>query len=310
MQLFLSLVMVAFVAKVNAQLPVVQFDMNEFMAHQQQHQAQHQQFVHEQPRQMDGEEPVVGTPLMGLKLGMPFGIHHALGNLGIPGMRFSNFHAGNIGGLKFGNTLLGAGNPMADEGEDQILEKKKWKWYKHKHIEPMIGDAQQYQADPQLAGAPQQQGFLHHHWFLNEDSNLGAAPQPQHAEQQYQIGAPQMQHFDNQQYQIGAPQMQQFDHQQYQIGAPEMQHLDHQHYQVAAPQMQNLDHQHYQVAAPQMPLFDLQPIQPMGPPVPQNQGILPISDARPEDGARHWFKGHDDYSGYKYENYLFGKNHF
>lgn len=129
MKVFLSVFLIAFVTKVQSQLPIVQFDMNEFMNQQQQH--QHHQQVHmphmEQPRQNEADEQMVGSPLFGINkfgLGSPFGLHHALGKLGIPGAKLSNFHAGSIGGLKFGNMLLGASNPMADEGEDEFEGKK------------------------------------------------------------------------------------------------------------------------------------------------------------------------------------------
>lgn len=279
MKVLLSVFVVAFIAKVDSQhpLPIIQFDMDEFMAHQQQH---HAQINHEQARQMEAEEPMVGSPLLPLlplkhAIGMPFGLHHHLGGL-IPGMRLSNFQAGNIGGLKYGKMLLGAENPMAEEGEGEeaiLGKKKKKKWYKF--AEPSLGDVQHYQAEPQhyqldpsVAAPPPQQEFLHHHWFLNEE-----------------VGAPHQNCPMNQQHQVAAPQQ-------------------HYHFQelAAAPQ------QHYQIqevgAAPQH--FELQPLQPVGPPVPQSfipqhQEMVPQPHA--EEGARHfdkWFKGDDDDYGYGY----------
>jgi hypothetical protein len=284
MKVFLSVFVIAFVAKVESQLPVVQFDMNEFMAHQQQHQAE---IHHEQARQMEAEEPIVGSPLLPLKLkmGMPFGLHHALGGLGIPGMRLSNFHAGNIGGLKFGNMLLGAENPMAEEGEDGdalLGKKKKKKW--HKFVEPMVGEVQHYQAEPQVAAPPHDQQIFHH-WFLNEE--VGAPEHHHHAEPH--LAAPPHDH--------------QIFHHWFlneQVGEPQ------QHYHLephlAAPQQPCQSDQHQVGASPFPP-------QPVGPPVPEM--VMPqqpdpnVPQPHPESGARHfdkWFKGNDDYGyGDSYE---------
>jgi hypothetical protein len=301
MKVLLSFVVIAFV-QVNSQqqpqLPVVQFDMADFMAHQQQHMQHmqpqgrdHQQMhmemnMHEQGRQMEAEEPQVGSPLMGLKMGMPFGIHHALGGLGIPGMKLSNFHAGNIGGLKFGNMLLGAENPMAEESDGQ-LEAKKWKWHKHiSDVEPFTGAAQhyQYQAEPQLAAPQQQHQFFPFHLLNGVDQN-GAEPQLAAAPQQPQGFLPFHHHFLNGDSNLGSAQQQQ------QIEAHQAQQ-----YQLAAPQMQEIEPQRYQVAAPQMQQFDMQPV---GPPmqmhIPQQfqQPIdfnnMPMIQMQ-EDGARHWGK--------------------
>lgn len=322
MKVFLTFVVIAFATKVNSQqppqLPIVQFDMNDFMAHQQQH-MQHMQpqgrdhqmmhiADHEQGRQMEADEPMVGSPLMGLKMGMPFGVHHALGGGlhgltglgGIPGLRFNNFHAGRIGGLKFGNMLLGAENPNADEGDSQ-LEAKKWKWFKH--VENNLGEPQRYQAEPELAAPQQQQGFFpfhllnpdaqqhyqaepelaapqqneqgifpfHHHHFLNGDSNLGAAQQQQHIDAQAQ------------QYHLAAQQHQ------------EQQHIN--------------DHQQ-QFVIPQQPFFDdaqvqQQNMQPVGPPMTmhmQGQQASPSDPNMPmvqfagDNGERHFWKS--DKKGY------------
>lgn len=307
MKVFLTFVVIAFATKVDSQqpqLPVVQFDMNDFMAHQQQHMQQiqqqgrdHQQIMHmnahEQQRQMEAEEPMVGSPLMGLKMGMPFGIHHALGGLGIPGMKMSNFHMGNIGGLKFGNMLLGSENPNAEEGEEN-LQGKKWKWYKHKHIEPSLGDAQQeiqhyqaepqlaapqqqqqffpfhllnpesqqhYQAEPQLAAPPQHpQGFFpfHHHW-LNDDSNLGAAQQQQEISDAHQAHmAAQQQHAEA--HRLAAQQQQIFDAHQAQQQQFEAQRQQ-QHFEAQRQQQQPIgpqQPQQWQVAAPQHQQIDAQ----------------------------------------------------
>lgn len=329
MKVILSLIVIAFATKVNSQppqLPVIQFDINDFMAHQQQHmhhlhpQGRDHQHMHEQGRQMEATEPLVGSPLMGLKMGMPFGLHHALGGLGIPGMKFSNFQAGNIGGLKFHNSLLGAENPMAEEDNDQ-LQGKKWKWYKH--AEPLTGSEQHYQAEPQLAAPPQQQqqGFFPFH-LLNGEANQGAEPQVATAPHQPQEFFP-FHHWLNDDSSLGAAQQQNFDShqaQQYQLAAQQMQQFDPQHYQVAAPQMHQFDHQHHQVAVPQ---FDMQPVGPpmsqqmlpVGPPMSQQMQHLPVQlfpdnpeipdntkfvQMEAEDGSRSWGKwgkkGGDSYN--------------
>jgi hypothetical protein len=268
MKVILSFAVLCLAAKVNSQfpmqLPVMNFDMAQFMAHQQQaqhqmpphehmrqhpemHQAQpeiHQHQAHEQmvgnphEHQHDHQheaEPMVGSPLIGLGLN-PFHPLHPLAKMAlpIPGARFSNLNMGKFGNMHYANSILGSGNPM--------------------------------EADEHQLAAPEPQGY-------------------QMEQQQYQA--------EPQHYQLAAPMPQQPQH--YQLAAP-MQHYqaEPQHYQLAAPMQQyqaEPQHpQHYQLAAPMMP-----PMQPMGPPMPQPIPVQPMH-MQPEDGARHfWKKGGDDY---------------
>lgn len=192
------------------QLPVIQFDMNDFMAHQQQmaqanerqHQHMHHVNQHMQPMQQHqqgreahevDDEPVVGSPL-GLGLGVKSLSLNPLG-LGLHplGLGFHNFNAGRIGGLHFANSLLGAGNPMEADNNDPQLER-----HHHHHFDNNLGTPkmQQFGADmpqrhldsePQLAAPQQPQGFWPWHHFANPDSELGAAiPQELGAPQQFQ----------------------------------------------------------------------------------------------------------------------------
>lgn len=266
--LSMLLAIVASAAAQQMQLPVIQFDMNDFMAHQQQQaqaqardhpmpppQPMHQHFDVREANQMQ-EEPMVGSPLIG-------GLFHPLHPLnplglkglgGLPGLRFSNFQAGHLGGLHFGNALLGAGNPMEAEGEIQVGRKHHHKG--HHFIEQELGSPQHFdhmpqQMEPQV-GLPQemQQGFIKGFgwpWLWVEDE-------------------------------VGAPQMYQAEPQGYNFG-PEQQ-MPAQEFQVAAPPMQ------YQM-------------EPMGPPAPM---MFPMIPQHAEEQARTWgkgySKGHDDY-GYE-----------
>lgn len=257
------------------QLPVIQFDMNDFMAHQQQmeqanerqHQHMHHVNQHVQPMQQHQqgreayqiEEPVVGSPLgIGLsKLSLnPLGLGlHPLG------LGFHNFNAGHFGGLHFANSLLGSGNPMEAESNDPQLERRH-----HHHLDNELGapQNQQFGADmpqshlePQLAAPQQPQGFWPWHHFANPDSELGAAL-PQQFEAQQQFDTP-PQNFQS-------------------CSCP--------------PQNQNL-----QVGTPQMGQFEMQP---MGHPMPQQMQFQPMhQQPMPmEDEARTWGKGHQADYGY------------
>lgn len=292
----LSFVVVAFASKVcsqqQPQLPVIQFDMNDFMAHQQamqaQHERNHQQMhhvmppMHQMPPSMqqhgredhEMEEPVVGSPLMGLgafgitplglRLGMP---HLGLGH-GLPGLRYSNLNAGHLGRMHFANSVLGAGNPMEAEQDAQLAIGHH---HGHHHfINSELGSPQNFQMDQQLAAAPV--------------SNFQAEPQlaaPQHTEGFFPF------HFANlDDSQLGAVAPVMFPERDHQTieGPPPM----------AFPPLpfQNQPEQ-FQVA---LPPFDGQP---MGPPQPMMQPFPAGPIAQMEEDARTWGKfGHKKDYGY------------
>lgn len=209
------------------QLPVIQFDMNDFMAHQQQreqanerqHQHMHHVNQHMQPMQQHQQgreayqmedEPVVGSPL-GLGLGLNT---LRLKPLGL-GLGFHNINAGRIGGLHFANSFLGAGNPMEAESNDPQLERRH-----HHHFDHDLGTPQMQQfgadmpqqhleSEPQLAAPQQPQGFWPWFHFANPDSELGAAI-PQQLEAQQQFGSPPGCLCPVQPQPIGPPMLQQF----------------------------------------------------------------------------------------------------
>lgn len=284
-----SLAVIAFASKVDAQmqLPVIHFDMNEFMANQQHPQMMHhlmdpmgrEHHHHMNMQEHEAEEPVVGSPLLGFGLAKPFGLGGILHPLGIPGLRFSNFQAGHLGNLKFGNAMLGAGNPMEAEGDSQLGGK-----HHHHHIDSnhemehqlAAMPPQHYQAEPQLAAAQQPQEFGHFWHFANpEMEHQLAAMAPQHYQAEPQIAAPQ--------------QPQEFGHfmpfSNHEVGAE-------QPFPPGFPMSQ-----HFQVAAPQMQQFEMQPV---GPPMPPQMEMQPFqvdpNQMHSEAGARHWWgKGQDDY---------------
>ena len=268
-KIFLSIVVLAFASKVQSQtanpMPIINFDMNDFMAHQNQMHQQGRQahMEHQEPHNIaanDAEnEPIVGSPLLPLKLGLHplgFGLHPF--GLGIPGLRFSNFQAGHLGHLKFGNALLGSGNPMeANEGaqmNQQIAVPQQHQMQQHQMQQHQMQQHQQF--DGQL-GAPQQpQEFLHpFKWlhFANPDDNqLGqGAPEIDHIlpiihdSQIVQQQPPMMHQF----HQIAqqAPQMM---HQMVQQ-APEMMHQIQQNVQQAPQMMHQMQHM-VQQAPPMM----------------------------------------------------------
>lgn len=263
MKVILSFAVIAFVSKVNSQmqpqLPVIQFDMNDFMAHQQQmhaeqmhrnqqpmqHMEQHPMHAHEQGREMQ-EEPIVGSGLLAPHLLHPLGW-----GLGLPGLRYSKLSAGHLGGLSFANSMLGAGNPM--EAEDPQLERV----HHHHHIDSNLGAPMHYQLDQHLAAMPQ-----HQHYQL--EPQVG---NPQHPQEFFHL--------------LGA-------------GAP----VDHQPIDML-PNIQvepmHLQPQQFQVAAPQFQQFEMQPL---GPPIPQNMQILPAPQMPLEDGARTWGWKHNKGYGY------------
>lgn len=203
MKVVLSIVVIAFLAKATSQqqrqLPVVTFDMNDFMAHQQAFERQSQMQHMQPPMHSQESDPMVGTPLglggLNLKLN-PLNPFNPF-NLGLPGLRFSNINTGHIGGLAFGNSLLGAANPMENEGDSEL--ESKHKFHKHKHIhhfESDVGAAgppQHFDFDQQLEAIPPTQyqfeqlppssfqaepqvGFWPFFHLANPDMELGQAP--------------------------------------------------------------------------------------------------------------------------------------
>lgn len=276
-KVFCSFFVLAFVAMASSQqhfqLPTVTFDMNEFMAHQQ----QHQPIAHETGREAQEfeAEPQVGSalidPFIGLKLAKPFW------GLGLPGMRFSNINAGHFGGLHFGNALLGAGNPQADAEEQNLGDHH----HHHHHLDDSSLDGQQgYQMEPQVGAAQQAEGFWpFHHWINDEPQLQAQAPQqffPFH-------------HFANQEAELGAAAPQHFDHMQF-----------------PAEQLP-VQPDHFQVGQSPMHQFEVHPV---GPPSQQHfttgnsEAMIPSGfesqRADAEQGARTWGKwGKKDDYGYR-----------
>lgn len=223
--------LIAFASKANSQiqLPVVQFDMNEFMAHQahqqqaNEHQREHHNMhMNEQGRDAEGmRDPIVGyalNPLDPLNVLHPF---HPLNpsGLGIPGLRFNKFSIGKFGNTMYSNSLLGAENPMA-EGDPQLESH-----HHHHHLDAELAAPQHYQMEPQmeheLAAAQPQEFHPFHHWhFANPNDEVGAAQQMHMEHMQHMmpmepqaVGPMQMQHFE-----LAAPQMQQMEMQP--VGPP------------------------------------------------------------------------------------------
>lgn len=249
MKVILSLAVITFATKVHSQmhpqLPVVHFDINEFMAQQHAHvlgrENHHEMEQNHEAFQAD--EPMVGSPLLGLGLLKPLG--WGLHPLGIPGLRFSNFQAGHLGNLKFGNALLGAGNPMADE-DAQLASR-----HHHHHIDSNAHEMehqlaamppQHYQAEPQLAAAQQPQSFGHFWHLANpEEAQLGATPE-QHFEAHQHFAMNPTQQFQEMEMPI--------NHEHFQLGDPQMQHFDMQ--PMGPPMPHPMEMQQFQVDPNQM----------------------------------------------------------
>lgn len=302
--LFVLIALMARTSSQQMQLPVIQFDMNEFMAQQQQH-AQEQARAHPMPPpqpmihqianqqqqgreayQMQEDEHMVGSPLGGLF--SPLNPYNPFGLGGLPGLRFSNIQAGHLGGLHFGNALLGAGNPMEAEAEGNMQVGRKHKHHKHYIDEQEVGSPQHFDsmnAEPQV-GAQNEQGFIKafggfgfpwHHWV----EEVGAPPM----QQQYNAEAlgPQQQ-MPVQEFEVAAPPMHHFNADAYAFGP--QQYMPAQEFEVAAPPMQHIE----------MQPFEMQPMGPM------HQQNFPMIPQQAEDGARTWGKwgkgnnkGYDDY---------------
>lgn len=172
---------------------------------------QHEMMMNQQGRDAGqmAEEPIVGliSPL-DLKLAKPLGF----GGIGLPlpGLRFSNLNLGHLGGLGFGHSLLGAGNPMAEDNLEAAPPTVGKSHHHHHHVEPLVG------------AAPDQQGFIGWpflHW-ANPDDEVGAfgpeQPMPQHMPPMMPMQPMQSEGFD-----LAAPPMQFFDMQP--IGPPMIQ---------------------------------------------------------------------------------------
>jgi hypothetical protein len=227
------------------------------------HQQYHFEPQHLQMQSADEHDQQLGSPLLGLD---PFGIEkmklkfHPLNPfnpLRIPGAAFSNFHAGRIGGLHFGNALLGAENPMAEEHQSWGADAQN------------LGAPQQAEYNYQL----QQQEPQHYQLQAQQPAEYSYHLQEQ-APQHYQLQAPQPADYHlqappmPQHYQVQAPQPA-----EYHLQAPPMP----QHYQVQAPQPAE-----YQVQAPMM--IDQVPF-PQGPVIPESHQL---EGPQAEDGSRHW----------------------
>lgn len=226
-------------------LPVIQFDINDFMAHQQQHERAHPMPPPEpmhQSRQMQETEPIVGGPLFGVSntLVAPSLLHplnpwNPLGLGGLPGMRFSNFQAGHLGGLHFGNAMLGAGNPMEAAEDAQVGGKHKHKH--HRYIEQQVGYPQRLEMQPMEAenqvGMPQnqEQGFYKGFgWpWLHWAEEVGATNVPT---QEFELTAPPMQ-----QYGAEAYAFQPMPAQEFQVAAPMQLQAPEQNYQMIPQQI-------------------------------------------------------------------------
>lgn len=314
-------VAVAFVSKVHTQqppiLPVINFDMSEFNAQARDHQQMHMQqpgpnhqhmqipHIHQQGREASAaeNEPMVGSPLVGsVNLGSPLGwglggLGHPLnpfGLGGIPGLRFSNFQAGHLGNLAFGNSLLGAGNPMAND-DDQPMP-------------PPMSQQMEQLGSPHLqeaeqVGAPQESQGLWPFWWLhlanpdsNHDSNLGAPVPLQHMEAENDAQLEAIHKHYKHHHLLGAPNMQQMD-QTLENSPPQGLEL-----RADLPPMDFPNHPQ-QLGGPQMMPQMFDQMQPIGPPMPQ-QMEMPNILVQPEDNARHWgkwskklFKGYGDSYG-------------
>lgn len=311
-------VAVAFASKVNTQqpiLPVINFDMTEFNAQARDHPQMHMQHAsqqhmmppptHQQGRDAAENEPIVGSPLFGLGgISHPFHPLNPFGvksPLGIPGLRFSNFQAGHLGNLHFGNTLLGAANPMANEELDQPMPPM------NQQLNPQLGHPHRnrgakeldQQVSPQVGAAPQDSEGVWPLWWLhlaNPDSNLGASPQ--HMEEMEELDRQRSHHHHHHHF-LGAPNMQEMNHDMPAELPPMIFPMEAPHFQVKAPEMMpmgppmNFPMQppQFQVAAPQM--------MPTGPPMPQQVQM----QMEPQENARTWGKwgkgygkGHDDSS--------------
>ena len=153
------------------------------------------------------EEPIVGSPLLPIIPPLsPFGLH------GLPGLRFSNLNAGRFGSLLYGNTLLGAPNPMADDqaeaqyqsNADQQLTSPYQAAQYQSNADQQIASpyqAAEYQADPQISAqhGPASIGGLGGHWWLKKWANdeqpasmVGASPCTcAQSNQNYQVTSPQ-----------------------------------------------------------------------------------------------------------------------
>lgn len=239
------------ISKVNSQmqLPVIHFNMDEFMANQQhmqdherQHQMQmndhqmhdHQIQMNEQGRAAEISDPVVGFPLLPLSPLHPFHPLNPLGLGGVPGLRFNKFSVGKFGNTMYSNSILGAENPMAED--DSLMH------HHHHHIDSQLASPQHYQMeqnyqiDHELA-APQPQVEFNpfHHWhFANPNDEVGEPiPLPfddmQHHMMPHGFDPMQM----PQQFELAAPPMQQIE--MFPAGPP-MQHM-----QIEIPNMNHAE---------------------------------------------------------------------
>ncbi|KAL7038612.1 hypothetical protein ACKWTF_009628 [Chironomus riparius] len=197
------------------------------------------------------DEPIVGSPLLPI---LPLGLGRigGLGGLGgLPGLRFSNLNAGHFGGLMYGNSLLGAPNPMADEQAEA------------QYADPQVASqyqAAEYQVDPQISAQADTASYGHggKWWWkkwANDDQSgsvVGASPcSCAQSYQNFQVASPQSYEFASPQSYSGyeaAPQ-------NYEVAA-------RQSYEVAAPQnyqpYQQQIYSAYQSPLPQI-ITDYQP---------------------------------------------------
>jgi len=192
------------------------------------------------------EEPIVGSPLLPIIPPLsPFGLH------GLPGLRFSNLNAGRFGSLLYGNTLLGAPNPMADDQAEAQYQS---------NADQQIASpyqAAEYQADPQIS-AQQGQASIGHggHWWMKKWANdeqsasmVGASPCTcAQSHQNYQVSSPQSYsgyEATPQNYEVASPQT-------YEVASP-------QNYQAYPQQI----YSPYQSQLPQI-ISDYQPNQAQG----------------------------------------------
>ena len=273
-------VVVAFTSKVNTQqpsiLPVINFDMSEFNAHAREHEQMQMQEQgpeqphmhmehmpdHQQGREAENDQmlggPLFGGPLRNNWAFSPLNPRNPFG-LKIPGLRFSNIQAGHLGPIAFGNSLLGAENPMSNDEEQPMPP------HMQHQMEQQLGSHHLQEAEPEVGSVPQSQGFLPLWWLhlANPDSNLGA-PVPLQ-----QLQSTHLHHHHS--HLLGAPNMQQMDQQ---LGSPQAMEFG-----AESPQM-------FQVGAPQMMPFGLFPLGP--------QMEMPNDQQQPEDSERtfgNMFKG-------------------
>lgn len=187
----------------------IRWDVNDFMAHQNQHQGQQMPMQVHMEQGREADEPVVGSPLLppliGLKLAKPF-------MFGIPGLRYSNLNIGHLGHMKFANSLLGSENPMANEDDNQQHVGNAQQYQvdpQGYQFQPQLESPQQYQVDQQQQlgfPLPQQQEVFHHWHLANPELQAQQQPQivgasPCQLPQQIEVGAPHQQmpmhhHFD------------------------------------------------------------------------------------------------------------------